>query len=46
MTHLSDVSEPDKSYAEMQVERFKMVVGRLGQRGSRYLSRTRPGAPP
>ncbi len=33
MTHLSDVSEPDKSFAEMQVARFKMVVERLRAEG-------------
>ena len=33
MTHLSDVSEPDKSYAEIQVARFKMVVERLREEG-------------
>jgi alanine racemase len=33
MTHLSDVAEQDKSYAELQVARFDMVVERLQEEG-------------
>ncbi len=33
MTHLSDVAEKDKSFAELQVERFNMVMRRLKDEG-------------
>ena len=33
MTHLSDVAEKDKSFAELQVERFEMAMRRLKEEG-------------
>ncbi len=33
MTHLSDVAGKDKSFAELQVERFKLVINRLKEEG-------------
>ncbi len=33
MTHLSDVAEKDKSFAELQVERFEMAMKRLKEEG-------------